>query len=182
MIIAATDTETTGFLKPEHRIIEIGLTYWEYEEGKEPTLLKEKIWRINPERNIDAGAERVHKISLSDLKDEPKGDKVFPIIERALGYADLVVAHNGNSFDKPFIMQELERYGLKMPAKPWFDTMLEGRWATRYGKAPNLSELCWACGVEYVPSEAHSAAYDIEKMSQCFFYGLKTGFFKINCK
>ncbi len=181
MIIASTDTETTGFLKPEHRIVEIGFQFWEidtFHPFSEPTLLKEKVWRINPERDMPLAAERVHKISSAMLKDEPLGDTIFPLVQKVLDGVDLVVAHNGNGFDKPFIEQELARYKLSMPKKPWFDTMLEGRWATQYGKAPNLGELCWACGVEYNPDDAHSAIYDIRKMSECFFYGLKTGFYK----
>lgn len=171
MIIAGLDIETTGLLAPDHRIVEIYIGLWKD---------KKRIWqyeqRINPERAISADAQRVHGISINDLFGMPTWNDVAPIVYKILSRADLLVAHNGNEFDLPFIKKELERVGLKMPEKPSVDTMLEGTWATSDGKKPRLGELAFACGIEYDPTKAHAASYDVEVMMDCFFKARKWGF------
>jgi DNA polymerase-3 subunit epsilon len=171
-IIAGLDWETTGKFEPDHRIIEayIGL----YRGGK-------RIWsyeqRIDPQRSISADAQRVHKISSSDLIGMPIWSAVAPTINSILARCDFVVAHNGNEFDRPFAEQEMTRIGLTLTEKPWVDTMQDGLWATSDGKKPRLGELAFACGVEYDPSMAHAAAYDVDRMMECYFKGLEWGFY-----
>jgi len=70
-----------------------------------------------------------------------------------------------------------ESYVIKMPQLS--DTMTEGVWATHDGKKPSLQELCFACEVEYDPALAHAAAYDVDKMMDCFFKGLEWGYFEL---
>ena len=162
MIIAGLDIETTGLLTPDHRIIEIYLGLWKDEK---------RIWqyeqRIDPERGISADSQRVHGISINDLFGQPKWKAVAPVVQKILSRADLLVAHNGNEFDLPFIAKELKRVGLEMPEKPSVDTMLDGVWATSDGKKPRLGELAFACGI------------DVEVMMKCFFKALKWGFYKL---
>lgn len=172
MIGLGLDTESTGLLAPDHRIIEIyfGL----YRDGK-------KIWqwesRIDPKRSISADAQRVHGISLSDLVGKPTMEELAPTIAAIMARADYYVGHNGAEFDGPFIKMELERCGVTMPDRPMFDTMIEGVWSTPDGKKPKLQELAFACGVPYDPALAHAAAYDVDVMMDCFHRGLKWGFF-----
>lgn len=179
MIIAGLDTETTGKLSPEHRVIELCVQQWEYEPGYVPTLKDNRTWRIHPDRSIEPGAYKVHGISLDDLAGKPTFDKVAPEILDHMSKVDLFVAHNGDDFDKPMLTMELERFGLALPSRPWLDTMQSGRWATALGKVPNLKELCWASDVEYDPSKAHAADYDVTVMMKCFFFGLKCGRFTL---
>ena len=173
-IIAGLDFETTGKLEPDHRIIEayIGL----YRGGT-------KIWsfeqRIDPQRSISADAQRVHKIASSDLIGMPTWDTVAPKINEILKRADFVVAHNGLEFDKLFAEMEMKRIGLTLTEKPWIDTMVDGVWATADGKKPRLGELAFACGVDYDPSKAHGAAYDVDVMMECFYKGLDWGFYNL---
>lgn len=174
MIIAGLDIETTGLLTPDHRIIEIYIGLWKDEK---------RIWqyeqRIDPERGISADSQRVHGISINDLFGQPKWKAVAPMVQKILSRADLLVAHNGNEFDLPFIAKELKRVGLEIPEKPSVDTMLEGVWATSDGKKPRLGELAFACGIDYDRSKAHAAYYDVEVMMKCFFKALKWGFYKL---
>jgi DNA polymerase-3 subunit epsilon len=183
MIVAGLDIETTGFLKPEHRIIELCVQKWDYDPASlKADLIGTETWRIHPERSIDAKALAVHGISLDDLASAPTWDKCAPYILDHMRDVDLFVGHNGNEFDRPFIRMEVERIKLSVPqidAQKWFDTMLSGRWANTWGKVPTLRELCWACDVEYDPSKAHAAEYDVRQMMQSFFFGLKTGFFTL---
>lgn len=107
----------------------------------------------------------------------PTWETVAPIVCQILSRADLLIAHNGNEFDLPFIAKELKRVGLKMPEKPSIDTMLDGVWATSDGKKPKLGELAFACGIEYDPAKVHAASYKVDVMMRCFYKALDWGFF-----
>lgn len=167
MIATGLDLETTGLSAEKgHRIIEIACTLHDYNTGK---ALGKWVQRINPKRSIDAKAQAVHGISLDELKDEPVWEEVAPKLIKLLQRTDLLVAHNGDGFDLPFLLHEADRIGLELPDVATFDTMLEGRWATPDGKNPKLKELAEALGYVYDEKKAHSALYDTHLMMTCFF-------------
>lgn len=174
-IFAGIDIETTGLLDPDHRIVEVYIGLW-----KDETFINALNQRIDPERSISADAQRVHGISYSDLIGKPKWPEVAPSVIKLLGAVDVVVWHNGDDFDGPFIKQELTRIGLKMPEKKSFDTMKQGIWATPNGKKPNLGELCFSTGIDYDASQAHAADYDVKVMMEAFFVGRREGFFQVD--
>ena len=98
------DTETTG-LDPRsgHRIIEVACIEMENRRLTGRHLHK----YINPEREIDAGAQAVHGITLEFLADKPKfADIVDEFLEFISG-AELVI-HNA-PFDIGFLNAELRR-------------------------------------------------------------------------
>lgn len=175
MRICGYDLETTGLLTPDHRILEVYIGIW---DAATETLIEEMDQRIDPQRGIAADAQRVHGISSLDLSGKPVWPMVAPDIAKLLNSADLIVAHNGDGFDAPFTDQELQRVGLPKITAPWFDTMLRGRWASFSGKVPNLGELCMACDVAYDPALAHAASYDVHRMVECFFKGVRWGWFE----
>lgn len=181
IIVGGFDTETTGFNEPEHRIIEACVLRYELDPADVTNWreLDEYTIRIDPERTIPAEASRVHGIYAPDLVGKPKWKAAAKPLRDRLNSCDIVVAHNGLDFDFPFFIRELDRVGVDLPDFEPFDTMTEGRWATAWGEVPSLMKLCFACGVEYVPAEAHAAKYDVQKMMGCFFYGLKHGYFKL---
>jgi len=176
MKIVGLDTETTGLFTPDHRIIEVYAGLWDFDTHKRERVLE---YRINPERSIAADAQRVHGISASDLIGKPTFHAIAPHLITFLGDADLIVAHNGDGFDVPYLNQELKRCGFPLITTPSFDTMLSGRWATPNGKLPNLGELCFACDVPYDPAKAHAASYDVEVMVECFFRGCDWKWFEL---
>ncbi|KJZ17381.1 exonuclease [Halomonas sp. S2151] len=175
MIIAGLDIETTGLSAEKgHRIIELATTLHDSNTGK---LVGKWAPRINPKRSIDPKAQAVHGISLDDLKECPPWEEVAPKLIKLLKKVDLVVAHNGDGFDFPFIIHEIDRLGLELPDVETFDTMVNGYWATPDGKPPSLRELAQSLGYIYDESKAHGALYDTALMMQCFFkarraYGL----------
>ena len=79
----------------------------------------------------------------------------------------------------PFLNGELFRIGLPMINTFCVDTMLQCRWATPYGKYPNLGELCFATSTEYDTAKAHGASYDVEVMMKSFFKGFNSGFINL---
>ena len=98
------DTETTG-LEPRqgHRIIEIGCV-----ELIDRRLTRNDFHRyLNPERDIEAGAEAVHGLSREFLSSKPLfADVVGPLLEYLDG-AELII-HNA-PFDVGFLNHELAR-------------------------------------------------------------------------
>lgn len=181
MYAAGVDIETTGLDQASgHRIIELALQLYDLESA---SLRSRFVQRINPQRPIEAKAQAVHGITFEELAKEPVFETVAPKLSKILSVVSttggVFIAHNGEGFDIPFIRGELIRVGQAAPEVKVVDTMLQGRWATPYGKLPNLGELCFACGVEYDPTKAHAADYDVEVMMRCFFSAYRLGFFKI---
>lgn len=181
MIIAGLDLETTGLDQDKgHRIIEIAMLLYVFNpETGAHNLRGRYVQRINPERAIDSGALAVHGITYEDVAYEPKWEEVAPKIVKLLSVVDVVVAHNGNGFDLPFLAAELLRIGQPVPEVRAFDTMTSFRWATPMGKVPNLGELCFACGVNYDTEKAHAAEYDVSVMLESFFIAHKKGFVQL---
>jgi DNA polymerase III subunit epsilon len=170
------DTETTGKLAPEHKIVQINFRLFNpdsREEFKNITL-----W-INPERNIPVNVQEIHHITNDMVKSKPTFIKVIPVINKILSQTKLLIAHNGDSFDVPFLAQEYESCGQVIPDVKTFDTMLTGRNVTPMGKYPNLRELCECYDVEYDPMQAHRADYDTVVMSQAFFKALDLGWIEV---
>lgn len=176
-IISGIDLETTGLeWKEGHKIIEFACVPYELETGKK---LEPVVMRINPERDIQPAAQKVHGITFEELADKPNFQAVSRQIASVIESSDILVAHNGFEFDFPFLDWELRSAGKKIHAKKLIDTMKDARWATPMGKLPSLRELCFACDVGYDPEKAHAAEYDVDVMMQCFFYAHKLGFFKV---
>jgi DNA polymerase-3 subunit epsilon len=175
-LIAGADTETTGLEPTDHRIIEVYVGLWDLDSR---TLVEQYFQRIHPQRSIQPAAQAVHGISIGDLERCPAFGVIAPDLRAFLERADLVVGHNWDQFDVPFINTELGRAKLPPLTKPTFDTMMQGRWATPVGAVPNLGALCWACDVPYDIAQAHAADYDVKKTVECFFKGLDWGWFKL---
>ena len=177
-LIGGYDLETTGFCEPEHRIIEACVMVWKCDTDTwEFSPVGKKTWRYNPERSIPAKAFAVHGISEADLVNEPTFAAAGKPLVALLNRLDMCVAHNGFGFDFPFTLMECERVGFEEPDFLPFDTMIDGRWATAFGEVPSLKKLCFTCDVSYNPAEAHAAEYDVQKMMECFFYGVSNGYF-----
>lgn len=176
-IVAGFDIETTGLEQAKgHRIIEVAAILYDLDTH---ASLGKFVQRINPQRPIDPGAQAVHGITFEDVASAPVWEEVAPKLQKILHKADLIIAHNGDGFDMPFVNAELNRVGLASVQTPTIDTMLRARWATPMGKYPNLGELCFACGISYDPSKAHAADYDVMVMMDSFFVGLNKGFFQL---
>jgi len=98
------DTETTG-LNPKlgDRIIEIGCV----------ELLSRRISErhfhtyLNPEREVELGATRVHGLTREDLATKPKFAEVAPVFLEFIRGAELII-HNAD-FDIEFLNMELAR-------------------------------------------------------------------------
>lgn len=171
--ILGFDTETTG-TNPDKgdRIIEIALIKYSPTGEK----IDEYVRRLDPEHPIHPDAQAVHGIAYADLVGQPKFADLAPEIFDLIQGASLLVAHN-IEFDSNFLTSEFLRIEHKIPQVASFCTMQNSRWACYDGKLPKLAEVCFALGVEYDPSAAHSASYDVEVCLECFFKGCERGLY-----
>jgi len=105
------DTETTG-LEPGlgHRIIEIGCVEL---LNRRPTGRTFHHY-LNPDRDIDKGAQEVHGISLEQLQGKPRFADVADELMAFISGAELVI-HNA-AFDTAFLDAELKRHAISVPA------------------------------------------------------------------
>ena len=161
------DLETTGFRFDEgHRIVEIGAV--EMVRG----ALTGKTFHtyVNPERDMPEGAYNVHGLSEKFLSDKP----VFtdPSVARAfqafVGDADLV-AHNGVSFDVPFMNAELKAAGFATLDNRVIDTLHIAR-KKFPGSPASLDALCSRFGVDTKERErdGHGALLDSKLLATVY--------------
>ena len=160
------DTETTGLeANNGDRIIEIGCiemidrrftgrSYHQY---------------INPEREIDPGAQAVHGISNDFLKDKPIFKDIVNEFYQFCEGAELVI-HNA-PFDIGFINAELqlENYHCKDITKVCavLDSLLVAR-QKHPGQANNLDALCKRYSVDASGREFHGALLDAQLLAQVY--------------
>ena len=96
------DTETTGLDHENgHRVVEIGIV----ELDKHVPTGKYFHYYLNPERESDEAALKVHGLSKEFLSDKPK---FFEIVDELIGFISdsKIIIHNAD-FDVGFINAEL---------------------------------------------------------------------------
>ena len=164
------DTETTGLSHAAgHRIIEIGCL-----ELIDRRLTHEQFHvYLNPDRDVDEGAARVHGIKRDFLEDKPR----FPdIMEDFLAFvhgAELII-HNA-PFDVGFLNAELTRAGCKDPLEAnttILDTLVLAK-QKHPGQRNNLDALCKRYEVVNSHRKLHGALLDSELLA--FVYLAMTG-------
>ncbi len=159
------DTETTG-LSAElgDRVIEIGCV----------ELVNRKLtgnnlhFYVNPERNSDEGALRVHGISDQFLRDKPKFAAIARELLAYLAGAELII-HNA-PFDVGFLNKEFERLGLGKVADHVvgvLDTLVMAK-EHFPGKRNSLDALCSRLGVDNSGRTLHGALLDAELLADVY--------------
>ncbi len=159
------DTETTG-LKPKlgDRIIEIGCV----------ELLSRRISErhfhtyLNPERDVELGATRVHGLTREDLATKPKFAAVAPVFLEFIRGAELII-HNAD-FDLEFLNMELARARLgrvQDHAGRITDTLLFAK-ELHPGKRNSLDALCERYFVDNSRRTLHGALADAYLLADCY--------------
>nr|WP_324260065.1 DNA polymerase III subunit epsilon [Cellvibrio fontiphilus] len=165
------DTETTGLETSQgHRIIEIGCV----ELFNRRLTGRHYHQYINPEREVDAGAQAVHGISNAMLADKPVFARIADDFLSFVGDAELVI-HNA-AFDIGFIDYELNLlrpgFGSIKARCNVVDTLLMAR-AKHPGQKNNLDALCKRYGVDNSQRDLHGALLDAEILADVYL--LMTG-------
>lgn len=159
------DTETTGLdPKTGHRLIEIACV-----EIEDYLPTGKSFHRyINPDRDIDPDAERVHGISRASLHDKPRFEDraVSGEFLDFIGDATLV-AHNA-AFDRGFINAELERAGLTVLAPSRWRCTYELAKSRFPGAYNSLDALCKRFRISLAEREKHGALIDTKLLSMVY--------------
>ena len=160
------DTETTG-LQPEqgHRVIEIGCV-----ELVNRRLTGRTFHQyLNPEREIDPGAQEVHGLSAEFLADKPLFADVAEEFVGFVGDAELII-HNA-PFDVGFLDHELARFKPGGPAIddlcPVLDTLVLAR-EMHPGQRNSLDALCKRYEVDNSARELHGALLDARILAEVY--------------
>lgn len=159
------DTETTGLdHNLGHRIIEIAAV----------EVINRRITRnhfhiyLNPDREIDVGAQEVHGITLEFLQDKPRFADVVSDFVRFVADAELII-HNA-PFDVGFLNAELGRCGhhlLEHCCGNIIDTLKMAK-EMRPGQRNNLDALCRHFGVDNSKRTLHGALLDAELLADVY--------------
>jgi len=160
------DTETTGLSTAHgHRIIEIGCL-----ELVNRRLTGREFHRfLNPDRDIDEGAEAVHGISRAALENEPRFSEIAEDLLEFLKDAELVI-HNA-SFDVGFIEHELKLMKHPQPKIEQHATVLDTLTLARKvhpGQRNSLDALCKRYEVDASKRDVHGALIDSELLANVY--------------
>lgn len=155
------DTETTGFGVEEHRIIEIGCVEL---DNRLPTGRTFHTY-LNPERDIEFGAIKVHGITNDKVADAPKFADVAHALLDFFGDCPLV-AHNAE-FDFSFLNMELGRMGLPPLANTMVDSLVMAK-KKLPGQRHNLDALCRTYNVDNSGRAYHGALLDAQLLAEVY--------------
>lgn len=159
------DTETTGLYPDQgHRVIEIGAV----ETINRRVTGNNFHQYLNPERDIDEGAQAVHGISTDFLQDKPLFDTVSDAFINYIQGAELII-HNA-PFDVGFLNAELGRLGLK-PVEEICDKItdtLKMAKDARPGQRNNLDALCKHFDIDNARRTLHGALLDAELLAEVY--------------
>lgn len=158
------DTETTG-LDPArgHRLIEVGCL----ELVNRRLTSKQFHYYVQPDRDIDPDAQRVHGISAEFLADKPRFNEIAMAFLDFVEGAELVI-HNA-PFDIGFINHELALLDLPPVTDicTVLDTLPMAR-AKHPGQKNNLNALARRYGVDNRERTLHGALLDAEILADVY--------------
>ena len=157
------DTETTGLsAKDGHRIIEIGAV----EMLNLSVTGRSLHLYINPERDIDVGAQDIHGLSSEFLADKPIFSDILTELTDFIK-DDFLVIHNA-PFDTGFLNAEFSRCGHPpLSMERVIDTLPLAR--QKYpGAQASLDALCRRFGVDNSHRDLHGALIDANLLASVF--------------
>lgn len=159
--VALLDVETTGTNAEIDRVIEVGVVV-----GLNGVIVERYGWLVNPGQPISPESTAVHGIKDEDVADKPPFSAIAHELLDAL--AGRVPAAYNASFDRGFILAELERAGIR-PASPppamrrevdWLDPLVFARELYKHEDSRTLADMAARLGVSM--ERAHRATDDAE--------------------
>lgn len=159
------DTETTGLYHAQgHRVIEVAAV-----EVVNRRLTKNHFhYYLNPDRDIDQGAQEVHGISLEFLQDKPRFADIANELIAFIADAELIM-HNA-PFDVGFLNCELGLIGqqsVESITAKITDTLKIAK-EMRPGQRNNLDALCKHFGIDNSKRTLHGALLDAELLADVY--------------
>src|SRR5277367_1197388 len=159
------DTETTGLeVEQRHLVIEIGCV----ELFNRRLTGKTYHQYLNPERDIDQGAQQVHGLTRERLAKEPTFSQVHPQFIEFIGDAELII-HNA-PFDVAFLNAELARTAFAHKINDLcrvLDSLVLAR-QMHPGQRNSLDALCKRYSVDNSHREYHGALLDARILAEVY--------------
>ncbi|KAJ4764472.1 DNA polymerase III polC-type [Rhynchospora pubera] len=170
--IIVLDIETTGFNTPKERIVEFAARNLKGGENSTFQML------INPEKEI----RNSHIHGITDSMVNQPGVLRFPdgilvikewvSIQQEPGKPVILLAHNGKSFDFPFLSREMDRCGHDIPDFwRFFDTLPLARRLKDSNGSPlkkhSIKDICEFFGID-VEGPAHRAMGDVDRLTYIY--------------
>jgi DNA polymerase-3 subunit epsilon len=160
------DTETTGLeVEQQHRVIEIGCV-----EIFNRRLTGRSFHRyLNPERDIDEGAQQVHGLSREQLAKEPTFAQIHAELLEFVRDAELII-HNA-PFDIAFLNSEFARLDSGVGKISDFCRVLDTLALARQmhpGQRNSLDALCKRYSVDNSHREYHGALLDARILAEVY--------------
>lgn len=160
------DTETTGLrVEDGHRIIEIACVEM---VGRRLTGARFHAF-LNPERDIEEGAQKVHGIDLASLRDKPRFAAIADELIDFLAGAE-ILAHNA-AFDVGFVEAELERCAARVRRLRDIAVVTDTLALARRlfpGQPASLDRLCRRFGIDLSRRVHHGALLDAELLAELY--------------
>ena len=157
------DTETTGLdYENGHRLVEIGIVEL---DNHIPTGNYFHYY-INPERESDVEAEKIHGLSKEFLSDKP----IFSeIVEEFIAFISdsKIIIHNA-SFDLGFINAELLRCNMQKLNEACIIDTLQLAKKKFIGQSVSLDALCRKYNIDLSDREVHGALKDAKLLASVY--------------
>jgi DNA polymerase-3 subunit epsilon len=159
------DTETTGLYHAQgHRVIEVAAV-----EVINRRLTKQHFhYYLNPDREIDQGAQEVHGISLEFLQDKPRFADIANELIAFIADSELIM-HNA-PFDVGFLNREfglIEQKPVEAITAKITDTLKIAK-EMRPGQRNSLDALCKHYGIDNSRRTLHGALLDAELLADVY--------------
>lgn len=153
------DTETTGVRPKQDRIIELAA----YDPERDKTFCS----FIHPGCPIPAEASAISHITDAMVADAPPFGTLVPsFLEFCTGDV-VLIAHNNDAFDQPFLEAEFERAALPFPTQwKFFDTL---KWSRKYRSDLPRHSLQVLRELFGLPAnQAHRALDDVQTLHKVY--------------
>ncbi len=152
------DTETTGIKPGKDKIIEIA--------AYDPVYEKSFCHFINPKIPIPEEATRIHGITDAMVKEAPSFESIAREFASFCEGETVLIAHNNDAFDLPFLQSEYKEASLSFPDWTFFDSL---KWARKYRPDLPKHSLQYLREVYKIPeNRAHRALDDVKILKSVF--------------
>lgn len=169
--VLGLDFESTGLDVATARIVEMGAVLWDTDKKRPLTMYS--VFFFDPSYDNIFTAEVTEMMARVSGIEVPVVREFGTEAKANLAWLDkfchehgveYVVAHNGNNYDRPLLMHELDRHGLEaktLRTLPWVDTMHDLPFATE-PDSRKLKHLALDSG--FLSPWNHRACFDVLTM------------------
>ena len=159
------DLETTGLSSRRHEIIQIAaMRISDGEIQPDDSFFS----YVKPQASISRFITSYTGITNEDVKDAPMPKDVLPDFSKYCGDS-LLVAHNGQRFDLPFVMRTCERHNIKTRRTHYIDSihLSWNVWGRREVPSHNLDSVISRLKVSDDGVKRHDARGDVDLTAKC---------------